>query len=40
MVLGALVCINNANFEKKKSVSANIVLDEFIIRSQEKNSNL
>ena len=31
MVLGALGCMNNADFEEKKLVNYNIVLDMFII---------
>ena len=31
MVLGALGCVNNADFEKKKLVNDNIELDMFII---------
>ena len=34
MVLSALECMNNANFEKKK-VNDNIVLDVFIIRNND-----
>ena len=30
MVLGALGCMNNEDFEKKKEVNDNIVLDVFI----------
>ena len=31
MVLGALGCINNPDFERKKIVNDNILLDVFII---------
>ena len=40
MALGALGCMNNAEFEKKKNVNDNIVLDVFIICQKLRQVNL